>query len=138
MNGSQMTKVDFSKLYKTPINYKDYKNEIIQNYEVIICKTLLWYNPLKKINDYGFFAIFDETNNDEDMKRRGFSDIIINFQLNEKLEWIQLDNDVIYGFDCLDGKKCLNYLNRLSNSMYKKKGLCIRNKFNDRIASNFW
>jgi len=116
----------------------DYKNELKQNEELIVFKTVLWYEPAKKIRDYGFFAIFDETNNDEHMKLRGFSDIIIRFQLNEKLEWIQLDNDAIYGFVCLDGKKCLDYLNGLSTSMYNKKGICIRNKFNDRIASNFW
>ena len=138
MNESTLNKIDFSKLYKTKKNYTDYKNEITQNHELIVFKTVLWYNPLKKIRDYGFFAIFDETSNDEHMKLRGFSEIIISFQLNEKLEWIQLDNDTIYGFDCLDGKKCLDYLNELSITMYNKKGMCIRNKFNDRIASNFW
>lgn len=138
MNESGLTKIDFSKLYKTKKNYTDYKNEITQNHEVIIFKTVLWYNPLKKIRDYGFFATFDETNNDEHMKLRGFSDMIISFQLNEKLEWIQIDNDTIYGFMSLDGKKCLDYLNNLSSSMYNKKGICIRNKFDDRIASNFW
>ena len=138
MNESGLTKIDFSKLYKTKKNYTDYKNEITQNHEVIIFKTVLWYNPLKKIRDYGFFATFDETNNDEHMKLRGFSDMIISFQLNEKLEWVQLDNDAIYGFVCLDGKKCLDHLNHLSTSMYNKKGICIRNKFDDRIASNFW
>jgi hypothetical protein len=138
MNESGVNKIDFSKLYKTKKNYTDYKNEITQNHELIIFKTILWYNPLKKIRDYGFYATFDETNNDEHMKLRGFSDIIISFQLNEKLDWIQIDNDAIYGFVCLDGKKCLDYLNGLSSSMYNKKGICIRNKFNERIASNFW
>jgi hypothetical protein len=138
MNESGVNKIDFSKLYKTKKNYMDYKNELKQNEELIVFKTVLWYNPLKKIRDYGFYANFDETNNDNHMKLRGFSDIIISFQLNEKLEWIQIDNDAIYGFVCLDGKKCLDYLNVLSSSMYNKKGICIRNKFNDRIASNFW
>ena len=62
----------------------DYKNELKQNEEIIIFKTIVWYEPLKKIRDYGFYATFDETNNDEHMKLRGFSDIIIRFQLNEK------------------------------------------------------
>jgi len=131
-------KIDFSKLYKTKKNYTDYKNEIKQNEEVIVFKTILWYEPAKKIRDYGFYANFDETNNDNHMKLRGFSDIIISFQLNEKLEWIQIDNDAIYGFVCMDGKKCIHYLNELSLAMYNKKGMCIRNKYGDRIASNFW
>ena len=138
MNEYGENKTDFSKLYKTKKNYTDYKNEITQNHEVIIFKTILWYNPLKKIRDYGFFATFDETNNDEHMKLRGFSDMIISFQLNEKLEWVQLDNDAIYGFICRDDKKCLDYLNELSIAMYNKKGICILNKYGDRIASNFW
>jgi hypothetical protein len=138
MNEYGENKIDFSKLYKTKQNYMDYKNELKQNEEVIMYKTILWYEPAKKIRDYGFYANFDETNNDEHMKLRGFSDIIISFQLNEKLEWIQIDNDAIYGFVCMDGKKCINYLNELSLAMYNKKGICIRNKYGHRIASNFW
>jgi len=138
MNENGLNKIDFSKLYKTKKNYTDYKNEIKLDHEIIICKSVLWYNPLKKIRDYGFFASFDESNNEDHMKLRGFLDIIITFQLNEKLEWIQIDNDAIYGFECLDGKKCLQYLNEVSFAMYNKKGICIRNKFGERISSNFW
>jgi len=138
MNEYGENKIDFSKLYIKKKNYTDYKNEIKQNEEIIMFKIILWYKPSKKIRYYGFYASFDETNNDKHMKHRGFEDMIITFQLNEKLEWVQLDNDAIYGFDCLDGKKCLDYLNQLSFSMYNKKGVCIRNKYDERIASNFW
>ena len=138
MNESVANKIDFTKLYKSKKNYTDYKNEIKQKEEIIIFKSILWHDPIKKIRDYGFYARFDETNNDNYMKSHGFSDVIITFQLNEKLEWVQLDNDTIYGFKNLDGKKLLDYLNNLSFSIYNKKGVCIRNKYNERIVSNFW
>jgi len=53
-------------------------------------------------------------------------------------EWIQIDNDNIDGLDHPFSKPILDELNKHVYNKYNKKGICIKNRKKQRIASNFW
>lgn len=94
----------------------------------------LWFDPQEKLFGDGFYPKYDEFIKDDFMKSMGYEDVYIKFRLNPKLQWIQVDNDNIDGFDYPFSKMILEKLNQLSN----KNGICIKNRKKQRIASNFW
>jgi len=106
--------------------------EEIRNRPTVILH--LWFDPEEKLFGEGFYPKIDEFKNDAFMKSMGNEDVFIKFRLNPKLQWIQMDNDNIDGLDHPFSKLILEELNRLSN----KKGVCIKNRKKQRIASNFW
>jgi hypothetical protein len=106
--------------------------EELRNRPTVILQ--LWFDPDEKLFGEGFYPKLDEFKNDVFMKSMGNEDVFIKFRLNPKLQWIQMDNDNIDGLDHPFSKVILEELNRLSN----KKGICIKNRKKQRIASNFW
>lgn len=106
--------------------------EELRNRPTVILQ--LWFDPDEKLFGEGFYPKLDEFKNDAIMKSMGNQDVYIKFRLNPKLQWIQMDNDNIDGLDHPFSKLILEELNRLSN----KKGVCIKNRKKQRIASNFW
>jgi hypothetical protein len=132
---SQTTQVDFSKLYKT--RNKQHITELIVEEELIV-PTILWFDPFEKLTKRHYYMLYDETNNNDFMKSRGYEFTVVNFKLNKELEWIQIDNDSIFKFIGPSGKSLLEKLNEISFSKNKKKGLCLRSLYNKRLVSIFW
>uniref|UniRef100_A0A6C0LRT8 Uncharacterized protein n=1 Tax=viral metagenome TaxID=1070528 RepID=A0A6C0LRT8_9ZZZZ len=134
---TQTTKIDFSKLYIT--RNKQIINEVtVEEDEEIIVPIILWFDPYEKLTKRYCYMLYDETNNNEFMKSRGYEFTVVNFKLNKELEWVQTDNDSIFNFIGPSGKSLLEKLNEISFSKNRKKGLCLRSLFNKRLASIFW
>lgn len=132
---SQTTQVDFSKLYKT--RNKQHIPELIVEEELIV-PIILWFDPFEKLTKRHYYMLYDETNNNDFMKSRGYDFTVVNFKLNTELEWVQTDNESIYRFIGPSGRSLLEKLNKISFSKNKKKGLCLRSLYNKRLVSIFW
>jgi hypothetical protein len=132
---TQTTKIDFSKLYKTR------NKEMIEvkvEEEDLIVPMILWFDPYEKLTKRHYYMLYDETNNNDFMKSRGYEFTVVNFKLNKDLEWIQTDNDSIFNFIGPSGRSLLEKLNEISYSKNRKKGVCLRSIYNKRLVSIFW
>ena len=132
---SQTTQVDFSKLYKT--RNKQHIPELKLEEELIV-PIILWFDPFEKLTKRHYYMLYDETNNNDFMKSRGYDFTVVNFKLNTELQWVQTDNESIYRFIGPSGRSLLEKLNEISFSKNKKKGLCLRSLYNKRLVSIFW
>ena len=113
-------------------------NKVDVSKSQIIITLQLWFDRNEKLFGDGFYPKLDEFNNSSFMKSRGYEDVYIKFRLNNKLQWIQIDNDNIDGLDHPFSKPILDELNKYAYNEYNKKGVCIKNRKKKRIASNFW
>lgn len=132
---TQKAQIDFSKLYKTR-NKQHITEDKVE--EELIVPTILWFDPYEKLTKRHYYMLYDETNNNEFMKSRGYEFTVVHFKLNNELEWVQTDNESIYKFIGPSGRSLLEKLNEISFSKNKKKGLCLRSLYNKRLVSIFW